>query len=592
MSKTNKEVLGSVAMSSPVHVVFRKGKEPVVGDILLLAAIAYRLEKDGLWYTVTLDTVFKDSDIKWRMDDVDSMTTVSGQYEFPVDPGQGQKVVFIRVAGGTAALEGFYYTNGGWAKSLEQTMSAGELPAAFRDDSQKPDKRVGVFEGHTYEHQGRHIWRMVEQVVIPAKASVPDVTWIDVRLEGLTDKSVKMMKTMWPDAKYDGQGKFSVPVKEQMTPREQHDYSVKLLHSACDYLGVPRSTPFYEEPAQLPPVTEHVEMPPVKAAKPEQGEVTYSANTPDKGMEFRMGGATIAQIESVQKIFPSLEHRGDGYFVLTLPNLGAVGEYPDPAVREQYASVIYKGVCDIMNNTAPGYVHQEATPVTEERQVRPYDHFLTDPMNIPPRRGSNEDKRRGNIRAALAGVADMTVPQLVDTLKRHAEQLDPTAEGAREDVGILCLGVLGRTQAKIKKRKQRRITLGVAFAALLVVAGFAGTEFVKKNLVSSNYTTINECKVPFGDTELEGKRFRTYTYKSLLGYRFGSNNDISVERLEVKLPGSDITILGRDDDKAKPWRLTYAKGEYGTAILKPSAQYWFVGNGDRTTLVNNNEFCH
>ena len=589
MSKTNKEVLGSVAMSSPVHVVFKEGTIPSIGDILIVGKTHYKLAKNGLWWEV--DRAVHPHEIDWEVTDVETMTTVSGQYEFPAEPKEGQNVSFIRVAGNSAAMEGFYYVDGGWAKNSEVTMAAGELPAAFRDDSQKPDGRTGTFKGKKYEHLGCHIWRAVEPLE-PVKVSAPDVTWIDVRLEGLTDKSVKMMKTMWPDAKYDGQGKFSVPVKEQMTPREQHDYSVKLLHSACDYLGVPRSTPFYEEPAQLPPVSEHVEMPPVKAAKPEQGEVTYSANTPDKGMEFRMGGATIAQIESVQKIFPSLEHRGDGYFVLTLPNLGAVGEYPDPAVREQYASVIYKGVCDIMNNTAPGYVHQEATPVTEERQVRPYDHFLTDPMNIPPRRGSNEDKRRGNIRAALAGVADMTVPQLVDTLKRHAEQLDPTAEGAREDVGILCLGVLGRTQAKIKKRKQRRIALGVAFAALLVAAGFAGTEFVKKNLVSSNYTTINECKVPFGDTELEGKRFRTYTYKSLLGYRFGSNNDISVERLEVKLPGSDITILGRDDDKAKPWRLTYAKGEYGTAILKPSAQYWFVGNGDRTTLVNNNEFCH
>ena len=423
-------------------------------------------------------------------------------------------------------------------------------------------------------------------------ASTPAIS-VKVTLPGLTDKSVKMVKNMWPDAVYDGKDTFTVPVQEKdLGGRDLQSYQESLHNSACDFLGIPRTAPFTDDTPQLPPVTEHVGMPPVKAAKPEQGEVTYSANAPDKSMEFRMGGATIAQIESVQRIFPSLEHRGDGYFVMTMPNLGAVGNYPDPAVREQFASVIYKGVCDIMNNTAPGHIAPQEAVVTEERQVRPYDHFLTDPLAIPPRRGSNEDKRRGNIRAALTSAADMTVPELVDTLKRHAEQLDPTAEGAREDVGILCLSVLGRNQAKIKKRKQRRVTLGVAFAALLVAAGFAGTNFVKKNLVSSNYTTINECKVPFGDTELEGKRFRTYTYKSLLGYRFGGNNDVSVERLEVKLPGSDITILGRDDDKAKPWRLSYAKGEYGTAILKPSEQYWFVGNGDRTTLVNNSEFCH
>ena len=431
-----------------------------------------------------------------------------------------------------------------------------------------------------------------KEVLGSVVAESTPVTWVEITLPGLTDKSVKMIKNMWPDAEYNGKGVFSVPVQEKVLgDRDLQSYQETLHNSACDFLGIPRTAPFTDDAPQLPAVTEPVEMPPVKAAKPEQGEVTYSAHAPGKTMEFRMGDATIAQIENVQRIFPALEHRGDGYFVLTLPNLGAVGDYHDPAVREQYASVIYKGVCDIMQNTSPGYVPPQQKVATEERQARPYDHFLTDPMNIPPRRGSNEEQRRKNIHAALQ-TADMSVPELVKTLKRHAEQLDPTTEEARTDVGILCLGVLGRAQAKIKKRKQRRITLGIAFAALLVAAGFTGTEFVKQNLVSSNYTTINECKVPFGDTELEAKRFRTYTYKSLLGYRFGGNNDVSVERMEVKLPGSDITILGRDLNKDKPWRLTYAKGEYGTALLKPSEQYWFVGNGDRTTLVNNAEFCH
>lgn len=587
MSKTNKEVAGTTTLRSPVQVVFLDNlEERDIGDILVVGKVYYKLDRNGLWWE-TKEAVHP-HEIRWE---------------------------------------------------FEQTVSITEVE--------------------------------------------PPVVFLDISFKDLKEKDIKSLSVMWPTAKHDGEGNFSVPVNGIRSQEERNTSLHNLYNGACDRLGIPRPdikkdpvgvfkfpagrsignivdflcvTEYITHQAQfvytkdgwvesgrkvystlalpvpmrtpsvkvpigikeviegmefiytgnnawmstgvvnivdaLPVVQTHAPMPPVKAAKPEQGEVTYSANAPDKSMEFRMGGATIAQIENVQRIFPSLEHRGDGYFVLTLPNLGAVGDYPDPAVREQYASVIYKGVCDIMNNTAPGYVPPQQPVVTEERPIRPLDHFLTDPMNIPPRRGSNEDRRRGNIRAALTSAADMTVPELVNALKRHAEQLDPTAEGAREDAGILALAVLQKNETKRKKRKARRITLGVAVAALLVAVGFTGTEFVKKNLVSSNYTTINECKVPFGDTELEGKRFRTYTYKSLLGYRFGGNDDISVERLEVKLPGSDITILGRDLDKDKPWRLTYAKGEYGTALLKPSEQYWFVGNGDRTTLVNNTEFCH
>lgn len=430
-----------------------------------------------------------------------------------------------------------------------------------------------------------------------------DMFLIPVTLFDLTEKSIKMIKNMWPDATYDNDGTFLVPVEGLTKDDEIRERKQALYYAACDFLGMPRGEPFCQEHISveevaanmgLPEVTTGTPMPPVKACKPEEGEVTYSANAPDKSMEFRMGGATIAQIENVLRIFPNMEHRGDGYFVISLPSLGAIGKYPDPEVREQYASTIYRGVCDIMNDAAPGHSAKEPAPtVTEERPIRPHQNFLTDPLPIPPRPGSHENDRQLAIRGALGThQAHISVEKAIRSLGGHIEGLDLTQGEALKNPAIMALAALKRVKDQNKRRKIRRITSWIVGLALLAGAGYGATEYVKKNVVSSHYTTITECKVPFGDDELEGKRLRTYTYKSLLGYRFGSNNDISVERVEVKLPGSELTILGRDDEKAKPWRMTYAKGDYGTAILKPSAQYWFVGSNDRTTLVNNTDFCH
>jgi len=340
----------------------------------------------------------------------------------------------------------------------------------------------------------------------------------------------------------------------------------------------------------LPNLENPVPMPPVKASKPEEGQVTYSADAPDNTMEFRMGGATIAQIEKVQQAFPNMEHRGDGYFVLDLP---AVGK-PDMGAAEKraWASIIYRGVYEIMQTSAPGHKPAHVEPVTEERQRRSFTNFLTQRLSYPGEPGSHENDRQLAVYGALNKHQETGVNTVIRSLRETIEQRDLTASEALRDPAIMALAKLEKVQRDNAKRKVRNWSLLLAVIALLVAVGVVGYNYVVTHTVVSNYTAVTNCKAPFGDVELEGKRFRTYKYKSLLGYRFGSDNDITTERTEVKLPGSDLTILGRDDEKAKPWRLTYVKGDYGTAILKPSDQYWFVGNNDRTTLVNYNEFCH
>lgn len=330
---------------------------------------------------------------------------------------------------------------------------------------------------------------------------------------------------------------------------------------------------------------------PFKAAKPEEGEVTYSPNAPDDTMEFRMGGATIAQIEMVQKAFPNMEHRGDGYFVLSLavagmPNMGN-------ETKQLWGSIIYNSVNGIMRSSAPGYVREVEEVATEQVLLKPFPQFLSNQLSAPPRSGSDEMNRQLAIKHAIDHhSSETTVDDALVSLGRHVEELDLTEHQARGDVTIKALGALARVKRENAKRKNRKWAFGMACVSLLAAIGFVATTYAQQNVVTSNYTTVTECKIPFGDQPLEGKRFRTYKYKSLLGYRFGGNDDITTERTEVKLPGSGLTILGRDDERTKPWRMSYAKGDYGTAILKKSDLYWFVGSNDVTTLVNDNEFCH
>lgn len=327
------------------------------------------------------------------------------------------------------------------------------------------------------------------------------------------------------------------------------------------------------------------------ARVPAVGEVTYSSNAPDDTMEFRMGGASIAQIEMVQKAFPNMEHRGDGYFVLSMPEAGMPNMGSE--AKQLWGSIIYNSVNDIMRSSAPGYVPEVEEAATEQMLPKPFPPFLSTHLNTPPRSGSDEMNRQLAIKHAIDHhSSETTVDDALRTLKRHVEELDLTEHQARGDVTIKALGALARVKQENAKRKTRKWALGMACVSLLAAIGFVATTYAQQNIVTSNYTTVTECKIPFGDQPLEGKRFRTYKYKSLLGYRFGGNDDITTERTEVKLPGSGLTILGRDDEKTKPWRMSYAKGDYGTAILKKSDLYWFVGSNDTTTLVNDNEFCH
>lgn len=218
--------------------------------------------------------------------------------------------------------------------------------------------------------------------------------------------------------------------------------------------------------------------------------------------------------------------------------------------------------------------------------------FLTDdnhPLNIPPRPGSPEMNRQMSIHRAMQNAgADIDVA--IEHLSERVEQLDDSQD-LSNDPGIICLAVLRKTRAAERKRViQRRINLGIAFCMLVTIVAL--TIFFGRMMVTSGRNTIiSECSVPYGEDRLTAERFQSYSYKELFGFQQIDKSSIT-EVTKLKLTGDDIIILGVDPKDNKPWRMDFAKGEFGNPILKPTDLYWFVGGRGKASPVAYKAFCH
>lgn len=176
-------------------------------------------------------------------------------------------------------------------------------------------------------------------------------------------------------------------------------------------------------------------------------------------------------------------------------------------------------------------------------------------------------------------------------LSRHVEKLDPvTASEAEQDPAIAALGALRRVKEEARKKLNRSRLKW--FFSLLVLVGIGVAFYFYGSLLYTrgHYTTVATCKVPFGDAEITGNRYSTFTTKSLLGYRVGSDVP-EAETTEIKLPGENLTVLGFDSTTSKWWRVNYGRGEANTPKLRNTDMYWFVGDKDKTALVKYTDFC-
>ena len=158
------------------------------------------------------------------------------------------------------------------------------------------------------------------------------------------------------------------------------------------------------------------------------------------------------------------------------------------------------------------------------------------------------------------------------------------------DAGSIAREALETFQQLRKNQRRKRIKfwLGwMVFLLLLVGVGVGGWSVMPNYVVSGRYSVVSDCKVPFGDTELTGKRTYSYAYKSLFGYHL-VDESTKLERTEMNVEGSKLTILGQEGGKW--WRQNIGLGERGTVVLKPADLYWFITDKN-TALVPHSGLC-
>jgi len=224
--------------------------------------------------------------------------------------------------------------------------------------------------------------------------------------------------------------------------------------------------------------------------------------------------------------------------------------------------------------------------------------FLTGNIHdwIPPRPGSEESKRQLALHSAIAhGQSRFDLDTAIHLLSEEVERkkIDGISDTELErDAAIIGLSALGRVKKEISQKKRKRVLRGTLLLLVLVAIVTGVVFWALQNVTRGHYTVPTECKVPFGDSEITGNRYRTYSYQELFGYRLTGDDSIVSERTEIKLPGETLTILGFDEAKGKWWRQNYAKGEFGTPMLKPTDKYWFVGEKTKTALVSYDGFCN
>ena len=289
-------------------------------------------------------------------------------------------------------------------------------------------------------------------------------------------------------------------------------------------------------------------------------------NNPDKQ------GLTSISDEDLDKALNELDDEGEGV---------------TPVSEE--TTTRHPGASDILNRYShPALQPKKGTPeyIEWKAALKQEEDRLVESLKTSVTQEHEENVLKGN----TLGTKPKTkqVEGLLEMVVRKKAELtqEDTVDAAER-----ALAALKRVR---EYNRKKRIRLWCIVVGLLVVVGsglYGGWMFVQKQMLTGHYTVVAECKVPYGDFEITGKRYYRYAYQSILGYHLVDEGTVE-EVTEVKLPGDKIIILGFDASKGNWWRMNYDRGEFGTVKLKPTDKYWFVGEKDRTTLVPYHSFCH
>lgn len=188
------------------------------------------------------------------------------------------------------------------------------------------------------------------------------------------------------------------------------------------------------------------------------------------------------------------------------------------------------------------------------------------------RNREDERKRLGNSKATDKDVEALLCQSVV------------LAGGQSPDAGSVAREALEAFQRLRKNKRRKRIKFWAGWVVfMLLMAGvvFAGWSVMPNYVVAGRYSVVSDCKIPFGEGEITGKRTYSYAYKSLFGYHL-VDESTRLEKTEINIDGNKLTILGQEGSKW--WRQNIGLGERGTVALKPAELYWFVS--DKNTALS------
>lgn len=212
------------------------------------------------------------------------------------------------------------------------------------------------------------------------------------------------------------------------------------------------------------------------------------------------------------------------------------------------------------------------------------ERIATEHEGRPMRHMPNEEFNIKYLQVVHPEPKGASVEELLSDAIRLSEEHNPDA-GARAREALAAFNVL-----KVEHRR-RFIRFWTGWLVFLLLVGgvlFGLWKILPEYMITGRYTVVAECKVPFGDSELTGKRTYSYAYKSLFGYHL-VDESTRLERTTLDINGNKLTILGQNGEKW--WRQNISLGEKGIAILKHADTYWFVSDKN-TALVPYSGFCN
>lgn len=180
------------------------------------------------------------------------------------------------------------------------------------------------------------------------------------------------------------------------------------------------------------------------------------------------------------------------------------------------------------------------------------------------------------------------VQALLEDAVASSESFTPGA-GERARDALNAFQALQEVNKKKRRRKLVRSILGwFVFFGLIAGIALACWKILPSYMFSGRYTVVADCKVPFGDGEITGKRTYSYAYRSLFGYHLVDESTV-LERTEINVVGDKMIIFGL---KGKDyWRQNIGSGERGIAILKPADMYFFFNDKNTAPPITHNAFC-